>query len=65
MLHIPISMMNRENEFYIQVCSYLKKHRKEIMTNPYLTKKNRQYLMLFAAAPCLIRQVHAKIKKLE
>ncbi|MBD5500360.1 MAG: glycosyltransferase [Lachnospiraceae bacterium] len=65
MLHIPISMMNRENEFYIQVCSYLKGHKKEIMTNPYLTKKNRQYLMLFAAAPRLVRKVHAKIKKLE
>lgn len=65
MLHIPISMMNGENEFYIQVCTYLKKHKKEIRTNPYLTKKNRQYLMLFASAPVLVRKVHAKIRKRE
>lgn len=64
MLHIPISMMNKENIFYCQVCEYLKKHKKEIRTNPYLTKKNRQYLMLFAVAPAFVRKVHAKIKKL-
>lgn len=65
MLHIPISMMNKDNEFYCQVCGYLKKHKKEIRTNPYLTKKNRQYLMLFATAPVFVRKVHAKLKGLE
>ena len=65
MLHIPISMMNKKNTFYVQVCTYLKHHKKEIRTNPYLTKKNRQYLMLFAAMPVLVRKVHAKLKRLE
>lgn len=65
MLHIPIPMMNRKNEFYMQVCAYLKRHRKEIKQNPYLTKKNKRYLMLFAAAPALVRKVHAKLKNLE
>lgn len=65
MLHIPVSMMNKKNTFYVQVCAYLKQHRKEIRTNPYLTPKNRQYLLLFAAAPALVRKVHAKLKKLE
>lgn len=65
MLHIPVSMMNKENEFYVQVCTYLKKHKKDIRTNPYLTKKNRQYLMLFATAPLFVRKVHAKIRKSE
>ncbi|MGN1180147.1 MAG: glycosyltransferase family 2 protein [Suilimivivens sp.] len=64
MLHIPISMMNRENEFYCRVCDYLKSNKKEIRKNPYLTKKNRQYLMLFATAPAFVRKVHAKMKKL-
>ncbi|MGN0377716.1 MAG: glycosyltransferase [Suilimivivens sp.] len=64
MLHIPISMMNRENEFYCLVCDYLKSNKKEIRKNPYLTKKNRQYLMLFATAPAFVRKVHAKMKKL-
>lgn len=64
LLHIPISMMNRDNEFYCQVCSYVKGHKKEIRTNPYLTKKNRQYLILFAIAPVFVRKVHAGIRKL-
>lgn len=65
MLHIPIPMMNRENEFYMQVCAYLKGHKKEIKQNPYLTKKNKNYLMLFAVAPAFVRKVHAKLKNLE
>ena len=64
MLHIPISMMNKENVFYVQVCDYLKKHRKDIRKNPYLTKKNKQYLMLFSVAPAFVRKAHARLKKL-
>ena len=64
MLHIPISMMNKKNVFYVQVCDYLKKHRKDIRKNPYLTKKNKQYLMLFSVAPAFARKVHARLKKL-
>ena len=64
MLHIPISMMNKENVFYVQVCDYLKKHRKDIRKNPYLTKKNKQYLMLFSVAPAFARKAHARLKKL-
>ena len=65
MLHIPVSMMNKENEFYMQVWDYLKRHKKEIKENPYLTKKNRQYLLLLAAAPAQARKVHATIKRLD
>jgi hypothetical protein len=43
----------------MQVRDYLKKHKKAIRTNPYLTKKNRQYLMLFALAPVTVRKIHA------
>lgn len=60
MLHIPVSMMKKENDFYRKVCEYLKQHKKEIRENPYLTKKNKKYLMLFATAPALVRKVHAK-----
>ena len=65
MLHIPISMMNKENEFYMQVWDYLKRHKKEIKQNPYLTKKNKQYLLLLATAPAQARKVHATIKRLD
>ncbi len=45
MLHIPVTMMNSDNEFYQQVKQYLRKHKKEIRKNPYLTKKNKTYLL--------------------
>lgn len=63
MLHIPISQMNKRNTFYIQVRDYLRKHRREISSSPYLTKKNKQYLLLLGRTPVLARRVHRIIKK--
>ena len=40
MLHIPISLMNKENTFYCQVKEYLKKHKKDVRMSPYLARKN-------------------------
>ena len=67
LLHIPISRMTRENRMYQQVVAYLRAHRKDICRNPWLTKKNRVYLMLFATAPKTVRRVHRltmKVRKL-
>lgn len=58
MLHIPISMMDGGNEFYCQVKEYLKKHRKDALKSPYLTRKNKVYLLLLGTAPKLVRQIH-------
>lgn len=58
LLHIPISQMTRENRMYQQIVAYLKSHRKDILHNPWLTRKNRVYLMLFATAPKTVRWVH-------
>lgn len=63
MLHIPISKMNRENVFYMQVKDYLKKHRKEAIVSPYLTRKNKVYLFLLGTAPRLVRRVHRMLKR--
>lgn len=65
LLHIPISRMNKKNEFYIQVCRYVKTHRKDIRQNSYLTEKNKKYLLLFSYAPALVRKVHRFLKKLK
>ncbi|MBQ8596458.1 MAG: glycosyltransferase [Lachnospiraceae bacterium] len=62
MLHIPISMMNRDNAFYMQVKEYLKKHRKDALKSPYLSKKNKIYLLLLGTAPKLVRRVHKMLK---
>lgn len=62
MLHIPISQMNGGNIFYVQVKCYLKSHRREILHSPYLTGKNKLYLLLMGAAPKLARKTHRALK---
>ncbi|MGN0156316.1 MAG: glycosyltransferase family 2 protein [Lachnospiraceae bacterium] len=65
LLHIPINRMKRDNSFYREnVCGYLRKHWKEIPKNPYLTKKNKQYLLLLTMAPKTVRILHAGLRAL-
>lgn len=59
MLHVPVSQMKADNVFYINVKNYLRKHVTDTVKNPYLTKKNKIYLLLLAAAPRTVRKVHA------
>ncbi len=59
LLHIPLGQMKKENRFYRQVVLWLRRHLSDILTNPYLTFKNRLYLLLLAAAPKLVRTVHS------
>lgn len=64
LLHVPISQMRADNAFYRSVKTYLRRHVFDTVKNSYLTKKNKVYLLLFAAAPKLTRQVHAEKMKL-
>lgn len=64
LLHIPITQMQKDNVQYRQICLYIKRHIADIVKNTYLTKKNKIYLLLFAAAPKKVRQVHAVCMKL-
>jgi len=59
LLHIPISQMRAENEMYREIVRYLRKNWRRSMKNPILTRKNKVYHTLFAAAPKKIRQLHA------
>lgn len=64
LLHIPISQMKNENRFYQSIKKYLRRHIFKTVTNPYLTKKNKTYLLLLTIAPKTVRRVHAlKMKK--
>lgn len=65
LLHIPIRQMNKENLFYRNIVSYLRKHMVQMLINPYLTKKNKVYLFLLSVAPKKVRQIHAGIRKIE
>jgi len=58
MLHIPVRQMKEENVFYRNVKKYLRAHIRNTICNPYLTKKNKVYLLLLTAAPKTVRRVH-------
>lgn len=58
LLHIPVAMMRGSDPFYKNVKRYLRSHVKDTLTNPYLTKKNKIYLLLLTAAPKTVRRVH-------
>ncbi len=64
LLHIPISRMTKENTMYRDIIGYLRKHIRDILHNPYLTGKNRVYLLLFAAAPKTLRRIHRVTMKI-
>lgn len=64
LLHIPISKMTDDNEFYKNVCRFVKEHKVQIKTNPYLSRRQRLYLTLFTLDPRTIRKVHAKLRHL-
>ena len=63
MLHIPVSMMNKSNEFYKRVVRYLRKHFSDTLFNRHLTAKNRIYLVLLTIAPRFVRKVHQAVRK--
>ena len=64
LLHIPVSMMRRDNAFYTGVKKYVRKHVSQILLNPYLSGRERRLLLVLAAAPRTARAVHRRIKHL-
>lgn len=59
LLHVPIAQMTGENAFYNKVKRYLRRHVRDTVRNPYLTGKNKLYLLLLTIAPKTVRRVHA------
>ena len=60
LLHVPVVQMTRDNVFYCSVVKYLRGHVYNTVTNPYLTGKNKVYLLLLTAAPRTVRTIHGK-----
>ncbi len=58
LLHVPIPQM--KGAFCRGVVGYLRRHVPDIVTNPYLTGKNKIYLLLLSVAPETVRKVHAR-----
>lgn len=64
MLHVPLSQMKGDNVFYRDVKRYLRRHVGDTIKNPYLTGKNKMYLLLLTAAPGTVRRVHGCAKRI-
>lgn len=58
MLHVPLSQMKGDNAFYTNVKKYLRWHVGDMIKNPYLTGKNKGYLLLLTVAPRTVRGAH-------
>lgn len=65
MLHIPVSLMKKDNEVCRDIIRDLKKNRKAIRKNPYLTKKEKRNLLILSRAPKLSKRVHNVIMRLK
>ncbi len=66
LLHIPILQMRRDNEQYRAIVRFLRRHVGTTVKSPYLTVKNKLYLLALSAAPRTVRQLHRlgmKIRK--
>jgi len=58
LLHIPVSRMKNEDSRYRMVKKYLRRHIVDTLRNPYLSKKNKRYLLILTPFPKLVRKVH-------
>ena len=64
LLHIPISKMTADNSFYKKVVSDLRSGFGRMLTNKYLTAKQKVYLTLLTVSPKGVRTLHARIRGL-
>ena len=65
LLHIPVAEMNKENETYQRTIAEIKKSRKKIKNNQYLTKKEKRNLLILSYVPKLSKRFHGIIMKLK
>lgn len=66
LLHIPISQMRRDNGQYRAIVRFLREHVGDTISSPYLTGKNKLYLLALTLAPRTVRRLHRlgmKIKR--
>lgn len=61
LLHIPVPCMSRENSFYQAVKKHCRAHLFDTVCSPFLTGKQKIYLLLLTAAPRTVRAAHGKV----
>lgn len=58
LLHIPIEQMRGDNKTYRAIVRFLRGHVRDMVSSPYLTGKNKLYLMALTIAPKTVRRLH-------
>lgn len=58
LLHIPIGQMRRDNGQYRSIVRFLRGHVGDTIGSPYLTGKNKLYLLALTLAPQTVRRLH-------
>lgn len=58
LLHIPIGQMRGDNEQYRAIVRFLRRHVGDTISSPYLTPKNKLYLLALTVAPGTVRKLH-------
>ena len=58
LLHIPVGQMRRDNTQYRAIVRFLRSHVRDTIGSPYLTRKNKLYLLALTAAPKTVRLLH-------
>lgn len=64
LLHIPVGLMQGSNEQYRAIVRFLRGHVGDTVRSPYLTGKNKLYLLVLTAAPKTVRRLHRMSMKL-
>lgn len=58
LLHIPIGQMRRDNGQYRAIVRFLRGHVRDTAGSPYLSGKNKLYLLVLTLAPRIVRRLH-------
>lgn len=64
LLHIPVGQMRRDHGQYRAIVGFLRRHVRDTVRSPYLTARNKLYLLALTAAPKTVRRLHRFWKKL-
>lgn len=65
LLHIPVGQMTKDNLPYRKCVSFIRHHMGDVISSPYLTGKNKLYLLLLGTCPRGVRRLHRKLKHMD
>ncbi len=65
LLHIPVGQMTKDNLPYRKCVSFVRHHMGDVISSPYLTGKNKLYLLLLGTCPKGVRRLHRKLKHMD